>query len=178
MKTHPLEPSLQQLDTSLNNMLEELAAYPVEVLYRKPEEKAWSVVEVMQHVRLTEKQSIAYVRHKVQSDKPVAASGFRQRIRLLSLQIFLRSPFKYKAPKIVNEDSFPNETFEELVEGWKAERAALHELLTTLDEAWLHKELYRHPLAGRMSLRHMLTFFQEHFDRHREQIRRTAGAVG
>jgi uncharacterized damage-inducible protein DinB len=177
MKPHPLEQALNQLDISLDNMLEELAAYPEEVLYRKPEENAWSVVEVMQHVRMSERHSVAYVRHKVQSGSPVAASGWRQRLRLLSLQIFLRSPFKFKAPKVVNEDSFPEERFDKLVQGWKSERAALRELLTTLDEAWLHKELFRHPLAGRMSLNHMLTFFHEHFDRHREQIRRTAGAV-
>lgn len=177
MKPHPLEKTLAQLDASFNNMLEELEPYPEASLLKKPQEGAWSVVEVMQHLRLAERYSLMYVQRKIEADHPIAAAGFRQQLRLLALRIFLRSPFKFKAPKMVAKDMFPYETYPELVAGWKQERAELRSFLMSLDPHWLEKEVYKHPLAGRMSLKAMLAFFQEHFDRHREQIRRTVGAV-
>jgi hypothetical protein len=34
------------------------------------------------------------------------------------------------------------------------------------------KEIYKHPFAGRLSLMGMVDFFEHHFRRHREQMRR------
>jgi len=50
------------------------------------------------------------------------------------------------------------------------ERKDLYEFIDSVSEDYIDKEVYKHPLGGRLSLTGMLEFFDSHFDHHSKQI--------
>jgi hypothetical protein len=49
-------------------------------------------------------------------------------------------------------------------------RHELREFLLQISESHIRKNLYRHPIAGRLNLCQMLIFFDDHLKRHKKQI--------
>jgi uncharacterized damage-inducible protein DinB len=85
----------------------------------------------------------------------------------------LLSPLKFKSPPQINmRNDQPVLGLAELREAWRQSRADLRELLEANEESLRHRLPYRHPYAGRMTLRQMLIFFNDHFAHHERQINR------
>ena len=82
-------------------------------------------------------------------------------------------PTKFKAPKGVDRSALPDESvFETTRKQWEAQRQELRHYLSHLPEERFDRELYKHPFAGKMTLRQMLKFFGMHIKRHQKQINR------
>ena len=166
--------ALDQLDAKLDKLVNLLNDLSHQQLNARPEPGAWSVLQVMQHVMLAEKLSVGYVQKKTSNPKALKRSGIANRLRQAILKIFLSLSFKFKAPGIVSEDQFPAEAdFDEVVKNWKQVRNDLARLLSGIRPEWKDKELFKHALAGRMTIDGMLLFFESHFDRHLKQIENT-----
>lgn len=169
---------IRQLDKDLNDLLNDLKNYSTSQLSAQPEPGAWSVFQVMQHLMIAESKSIGYVKKKTSYPEGLKKAGFPEIFRRTVLKIFLWLPFKYKAPAIVNEDHFKdNVTLDELAKSWRASRGELTHFLENMKPEWEDKEIFRHALAGRMTIDGMLIFFSDHFNRHRKQIDRTLQRV-
>jgi hypothetical protein len=101
---------------------------------------------------------------------------FTNQLRIWAFKVIEWTPIKFKAPKAINDQSFPENLHLELIrQEWAKDRIELKEFLTTLDSALVHKEIYKHPFAGRLTIGGMLAFFQFHQDRHGTHIRRDYG---
>lgn len=168
-----LDIQLKDLDKKLNNLLKELKAYSEDQLNRKPKEDAWSVIQVMHHVMMSENGSLKYVKKKLSFNPELKKAGFKSGFREMVLNTYLGSPIKWKAPEAISGDNLPShETFWKTAQQWKNQRIELREFLEKLDEDLLKKEVYKHPFVGRISINGMLRFFNRHFDRHNKQIKR------
>jgi len=162
------------IETELNKLFESLSGIPFDVLDKSPAPGAWSVMEVMQHMMVVEKNSLAYVKKKTSFPASLLNARFNGFFNNLKLYIFLYLPVKVKAPPVVNESQFEQDlSFEELMENWRATRVELMDFLEAVPEEWHNKLAYRHTFAGRLTLDGMLIFFKEHFARHIKQINRT-----
>jgi len=169
-----IESRLDRLDRKLADLRSTLAVLPESFLSQSPEPGAWSPLMVAEHLRKAEAISGAYLRKKALSDRPLPRRDLRSRFREMAMGWYLRSPFKFKAPAIVNEESFPDQLILPIqFEQWEEERKNLREWLSRQPEDYFSRQGYRHPLAGRMTVNGMLKFFEWHFDRHRKQIDRT-----
>lgn len=174
----PFQPLMNKLEADLEALLTELESYPPSVLTARPAPEAWSVLEIMQHLMVSETRSLEYIEKKSGYPEALKNAGLMTSLRAAVLKMFLWMPFKYKAPGIVNEDHFrENVSLKELSGEWRAIRGELTHFLENMNANWYEKELYRHAVAGRMTIRGMLTFFSEHFTRHRKQIKRTLEIV-
>ena len=60
-----IEKKLDKLDVDLRNLLTDLDGYSEKTLNKKPDEKSWSIFQVMNHMILAEQQSLAYVQKKL-----------------------------------------------------------------------------------------------------------------
>jgi hypothetical protein len=60
---------------------------------------------------------------------------------------------------------------------WVQARKELAELLEMAPRDWQRRLVYRHAVAGRLTLVGMLEFFEQHFKRHQRQIERTLTKV-
>ena len=150
--------------------------YDDEQLNRRPTPDKWSALMVMHHVMIAEKRSLVYLKKKLSYNPELRRAGLGDRFRSLVLTIFLKLPFKFKAPDGVGDDMLPvRTTLAETVEEWRKIRRELWDFLEELPEELWQKSVFKHALAGRMSLEGMLLFFRTHFDRHHKQIERTLG---
>ncbi len=159
----------QRLETSRKALFQKLMQHSDDELNRKRADGGWSAIQVMQHLIQAEMGTLAYLQKKTKDISGVEKSGFMHKVRTLLLKIFLKLPIKFKAPKMVAE--VPDyASLKETATQWQLIRATLLQLCIDLPEEAFEKELFRHPLAGRMNILQMLDFFDSHFERHLAQI--------
>lgn len=169
-----LDPLYDKLQRDLKDLYDELKDHPDIVLNKKLSDTRWSVLQIMHHLLLSEMGALKYVKKKLSHDPELKKASMMTGFRLLALKMSLRAPFKFKAPAIVGDSHLPEKsTFWEIVKKWNTHRAELKEFLEELPEDLLKKEIFKHPVAGRQTIKGMLQFYEDHFIRHRRQIRKT-----
>jgi len=176
--TTDLERRLDLLDAELLKLLKELEVHSDDLLNQQPPGGGWSALQVMQHLMRSEMLSRKYLEKKLSFQPELKKAGIVTGLRGWMLNFYLRAPFKFKAPDNVDENSFPiRADLSELADQWLEERRTLRRFLEQQPAELFEKEVYRHPFAGRLSLAGMVHFFDGHFRRHREQIRRTLAEI-
>jgi len=169
-----VEKKLDKLDLDLRNLLTDLDGYSEQTLNKKPDEKSWSVFQIMSHIILAEGGSLRYVQKKLSFNPELKTAGAMAKARSLLVNVYLQSPLKRKAPEAISGENLPDHTtFWDVAKKWKNQREELRTYLKELPVDLFTKELYKHPFAGKMTLEEMLSFFQKHYDRHKKQIYRT-----
>lgn len=167
---------LQRVYTHAENTRTELLAL-VEtvdnhVLNQQPSSEKWSTLQILTHLYISEKLSLAYIKKKSLGINNLGNAGIVQSLLMIVLKISQRLPFKFKAPKVVVENTLETMPLEELRERWSLLRLELKALLENLPPAHIHKLVYKHPVAGRLSLPQAIVFFAEHIHHHVPQIKR------
>ncbi len=163
--------SLDQLDLQLERLFRDMDKYPQEKLSAKPAQDVWSPMEVLYHIYLSERGTLAYVEKKLSFDPKLRKRGLAAWFRSTLLNFYVRSTFKFKAPATVRGENLPSDlTYGELKERFIELRANWKEFLEKVDSKWFDREVFRHPIAGRISLGQTMAFLQSHFERHRKQI--------
>lgn len=169
---HPsFQKQFSELETDLQALLSQLAIYSNDQLNAKLSPAHWSVLQVMQHLMVSECLSVQSIQRQMEKGRTFEKAGIQSWARGQLLGISLRSPFKFKAPGIVNETAFLSEgDFETLAGAWKNQRREMDVWLHQFP-ASLHRHLvFKHPYAGLLTLHGMLRFNLLHFRRHRKQI--------
>jgi uncharacterized damage-inducible protein DinB len=132
----------------------------------------WSINQILVHIIEAEQLSIAYMKKKKLGIDGLQNSGIAETLRLWLLIISQRIPVKYKAPKVVVENTKNASSVEEVDTRWQAVREELFSMLEGIEEKNIRKVIYKHPLAGRLNTRQALVFFREHIIHHMPQIKR------
>ena len=163
------------LDRKTDRLIGRLAEAPPGDLHRPPVETAWSPFQVMQHVGLVERASVDYLLYKFGGEAPAPRQTLRTRLNGKLVVAGLVSPLKFKAPKPVDvsgQDLLDAPTLTDIREAIAGARADLRGLLREAPATWLEGAVYRHPVAGRMSLDDMTLMLLVHHNRHARQIER------
>jgi hypothetical protein len=169
---------LDNLNHSLEGLLASMGRHTHQQLNAKPAPAAWSAMQVAQHLIAAERLSVWYVKKKTTNPHALERAGLGTWAREQLLGITLSSPIKFKAPALVSEEKFPQETaLEKVTADWVQARKELAELLEMAPRDWQRRLVYRHAVAGRLTLVGMLEFFEQHFKRHQRQIERTLTKV-
>lgn len=166
-----LQDQFQQLQSSLQALLTSLEGISEAKLQEKPAPDKWSVLEIMHHVMAAEKGATAYIGKKLQhlEDRKPSKSGFAELLRSTLLLGFLKLPLKVKSPESLAV--FPDDlTFADLQAEWLGIRQTMEEIFDRIPKETLELSLFKHPIAGRLSLYQGINFLQGHFDRHQKQI--------
>ena len=142
--------------------------------YRKaPAPGKWSVGQIANHLFLSEQLSMGYVRKKMNAPDAIPPYGLGSWLGLQGIRSMFVSPFTFKAPKMIDMwGDQPVLGADELDRQWTAVREEMLRDVEAYASIIGNKRVYRHPRAGRMSLRHMLLFFDIHFRHHRRQVER------
>lgn len=155
------------------DLLAFMSAYTHEDLNQKPSATSWSAMQTLSHLMIAEKGVLAYLKKKIADTATTKKAGFAASFRSWALRIFFAIPLlKIKAPKVVADVPIQAISFEEAQNEWHTIRIELIALLSSLPSADLDKELFKHPLAGRMNIYQMIAFFEQHIARHKGQIER------
>jgi len=165
---------LKSLDQKLVTLLHDLKNYSDTKLNERPNENAWSVLQIMQHLMKAESGAVAYVQKKLSFNPTLEKAGVMSSLRGTMLNIILSSPIKVKAPaQVSGENLLTDLTFWDVAKQWKLQRKELETYLKSLPADLYSKDVYKHPMTGKMTLASMLSFFNTHVDRHTRQIRKT-----
>jgi uncharacterized damage-inducible protein DinB len=171
-----MQPKIQQLWSRLENQRVELthliSQYDNTTLNKKPTPEAWSALQVVAHLMSAEQASLDYMKKKLSFTSKVPKAGLKSWFRRFALSVVFALPFKYKAPALL--EKLPEQSdFKELTSKWASQRLELLDFIEKLPDNVINGEIWRHQLAGKMTIAQMLDFFYTHSKRHTVQIKRT-----
>ena len=159
----------------LNHLLESLQSDLSQVDHasfnRAPKPGKWSAAQITHHVMRSESLSLKYCQKKLSFNPVLKRSGLMSELREAAVRYYLQSPLRFPAPKGLGTDYLPPEdSIEHVFQQWHAQRQQLEEFMRQLPQQYWDKQIYKHPLVGRLSLKGMLSFFQAHFLHHQKQV--------
>lgn len=160
-----LEKQRKELQARINHL-------PEERFNKSMERGKWSIAQILTHLVTSERLSLGYMKKKIQGAEQAGNSGIWEEIKLVILIISQRLPLKFRAPKVVTENTPPALSKQELFSLWENSRSELKNFLEATDERHTRKLIFKHPVAGRLDVRQALVFFGEHIRHHRPQINR------
>jgi len=174
--TH-LKDGFERLETAKAELLRSIAPLSPEILSRKPDAATWSILQVISHVTQAEAGTLRYIKKKTQDPKALAAAGFVSRLRVAALVAGFRSPFRFKAPKVLAD---PPESGD--LQGsslaWAEVREDWREFIETFPEELNDRLIFRHGVVGLLGPKETMIFMIEHLANHARQIGRIRRAMG
>ena len=152
-------------------LLASVGAWPAAAVAFRPGPDAWSAVEVLDHLVRTERGIL------VAAERGLAAPhrrGVRDRLGGWFVERLFRSDRRVRVPAsaeaAVRPDS--NADLAAVRREWAAVRRALARFLAPLAPGQLTVGVFRHPVAGWMSVAGVLRFFWVHVHHHGFQLAR------
>jgi hypothetical protein len=167
-----IEKQFRRMAEKKNSLLSMLRPLAEEVYNRKPLPGKWSPGQIANHLYLSEKFSLAYLRKKMSYPETIPEYHFKSWLKYYAYKTAM--PFlSAKAPKTINmwegQDVLSPA---ELDVQWEALRNELRDFISEKYPAFKNHSVYNHPFAGRLTMEQMLIFFNDHIDHHTKQLRR------
>ena len=120
---------------------------------------------------MAESLSLNYMKKKVNAGKKMKKINVVNRLRIWITCGFLDTGLKWKAPKYIANP--PNQmTLKEQREAWEKTRLEIADYINQYPEELLDRAVYKHPMAGRLSLSQAINSFIFHQRHHVYQIKR------
>lgn len=140
-------------------------------------DSCWSALQIVEHLITSETGTLEYLKKKTQTAPELmhpAGQAEAQAARKLSLA--LKSDERWKAPDILPQPS-GNFPMSMLQAAWSDLRVQWKAFLDELPADYYDKQVFKHPLAGRLNMEQTLDFVCHHIDHHVHQLRRLAQKV-
>jgi uncharacterized damage-inducible protein DinB len=161
----------EKLEVQRTSLLSEIKQLSPEILNKHLPGK-WSISQILAHLITAEQLSINYLNKKMQGIQTVENTGLWEEIKTLTLKISQRLPLKFKAPRLVVENTPAFESVEQIEMAWTKTRNELKELLSRIADDQIRRKIYKHPIAGKLNIHQALRFFGEHIIHHQPQIKK------
>lgn len=173
-----LELQFQRMEKKKKLLIELIQSIPKAKYRQQLNPQSWSVGQASNHLYLSEKLSLAYLRKKMSYPDTIPRFHIKSWWGMFKYKIILTST-KAKAPKQINmwEDQevlLP----EQLDQKWSELRIELFDFIREKYPQFRNHLVYNHPFAGRLSMKQMLIFFNDHINHHTKQVRRILKEIG
>jgi len=166
-----LAKQLELLEAQRSELLTSLRSLPADRLNHHSEGR-WSINQIIAHLIAAEKLSIAYLQKKILAIHEVDNTGIYEEIKMIGLIISQRLPLKFRAPRVVVENTIQTTDISQLEKEWASSREELRQLLEKVTDDQIKRRIYKHVRAGKLNIQHALIFFREHIIHHQPQIKR------
>jgi len=160
-----------QLENSRLILMERLKSIAPSELETQPFPGKWSISQIFYHLNKAENFSVIYVSKKRLDVNNLKRTGFKEQFKLGVLKLFFVLPFGLKAPAVLG-DMPERVDYTAIIAEWNETRTKLKELLESLPEDMLYKNVFKQPAMGKVNIFQMLDFMQAHFNRHQKQVER------
>lgn len=164
-----------KLENSRLSLLEKLNKVSATTLETAPAPGKWSVSQIFYHLNRAEGLSVLYVSKKQLDIANLKRTGLKEQLKMMVLKIRFSLPIGIKAPVNVLGDVPAEVNYLNIIAEWKETRDKMKNLLDSLPDDILYKNVFKQPAIGRINIFQMLDFMQAHFDRHQKQVERIAG---
>ncbi len=167
---HPrLEYLYERIESQRQKLLQPLLKLSNEKLNGHPTDK-WSINQIVAHLIAAERLSVGYISKKIQGIETLADTGLVDELKMVLLVLSQRLPLKFKAPKVVVENTTQENDLKKLEEEWDTVRADLKKLLEQIEDDQVRRKILKHVRMGMINIQHTLRFFGEHVGHHKPQI--------
>ncbi|NOS91225.1 MAG: DinB family protein [Cyclobacteriaceae bacterium] len=161
----------ESLEAQRKELLSSLGSLPADKL-NNHSEGHWSINQIIAHLIAAEKLSVAYLQKKILAINEVDNTGIYEEIKMIGLIISQRLPLKFRAPRVVVENTNQTTDISQLEKEWAFAREELRQLLEKVADDQIKRRIYKHVRAGKLNILHALIFFREHIIHHQPQIKR------
>ncbi len=168
---HSLKARLDKLERQRSKLLSLVSSLSNEEMSVHPEGK-WSIAQVLSHLISSEQLSVNYLNKKILGIHNAPNTGLTEEVKMIVLIISQRLPLKFKAPRILAENTTTYQTADKLNEAWENVRSELRKVLERFQDDQLKRKVYRHPIAGMLNIQQTLQFFGEHIIHHTPQVKK------
>ena len=165
-----------KLENSRLSLIEKLKKSSQASLEASPFPGKWSVAQIFYHLNKAESLSVLYVSKKRLDIHNLKRTGLTEQIKMMSLRVRFALPTEIKAPDVLG-DMPERVEYNSIVAEWKTTRNKLKDLLESLPDDMLHKNVFKQPFLGRLNIFQMLDFMQAHFNRHERQVERIIAKI-
>jgi hypothetical protein len=171
-----LRSHLHKLERAKQRFLAELGAMDDDMLRRHPAPGAWSALDLVEHLILTEVSILDAMRRNVCAQQKV---GFRDKLgmQLVNTGMLLPGRVKVPAGAAMVVPKGRRAGLSELAEQWSAVRVAMTAFLEGVESQHRSQGVFRHPIGGWTTIEGTLSFLQVHLFHHRYQLRRIRRAI-
>ena len=167
-----LEKEFRRLDTLKIMIMAKARSLSVEEYGYQTNPNSWSAGQIVNHLYLSEKLSLAYVKKKLQYPDTVPEFSIRSWWSVFRYR-FLFAAARMKAPRQINMwDGQEVLSVDELNRKWEDLRSELRSFILENYPRFPTHLVFRHPFSGRMTFRQMLGFFGDHIIHHMRQMDR------
>jgi hypothetical protein len=166
----------QRLQDLLQSYQDEVSGLSSEQLNQPPPVGGWSINQVIHHISGAEAGIIKYIQNKLINPGESKKAGIRSAYRAALLKYALRSKRKFRAPKVLTEPTGPYEVAD-LFAQWNKTRKNLEILFDSIQGEHKNRQLFKHPVVGKINLKQTLGFMGDHMERHLEQIRHIRSTI-
>lgn len=166
-----LKKRLDRLDNGWASTMKMVDGLELEQFSWQPGEGQWSIDQVFNHLFKAEQGSLAYLKKKTSGNNKIPKAGLLSEVRFQALKRALVSRRKWKAPKMVANIP-PVEDHNALMRDWAQTRKECRAYIESLPLERRQAEVFKHPLAGKLSVYRMLDFFALHQRHHQYQLER------
>ena len=170
-----IEKRLKLLDSETQRIFDDLSGLDDQTLRKNG--RGWSVIQVLNHLNKAEILSLQYMRKKMKAGTKMKKINVLNRMRMWITCGFLESGLKWKAPSYIANPP-GDDSLEEMREKWKETRSQIEAYIQDYPDEWLDRAVYKHPMAGRLSLMQAIDSFIYHQRHHVHQIRRIKKELG
>ena len=160
---------LDKLDFDRNALVDKVLQVNQDYIYLHSKPNKWSVVQIIEHLRIAEKQTLKGIKHSLETRTSFKFATFRSDLALWITILAFKIGIKFKAPKFV-ADIKEHPDLEHLISDWQQTRTEIRKIIENLPIEMVNKIIFKHPVIGLMSMRHVLDFQAAHFQVHRKQV--------
>lgn len=158
-----LDATRRRLLGAIEELTEEQAAH-------RASPERWSAAEIVEHLSITEEQSVRLFRKLLGRAGDVSCAGAVAVFEPVSIDEHVERSRaeKYEAPDVVRPKG--DATLADSLARLAASRAALHELRERIEAIDCRALIFPHPLFGPLDLYEWLAFIGAHEERHLAQL--------
>jgi hypothetical protein len=163
------QPLFTQIEQHFEALYQQLGLLNEAVLHQPLEENKWSCLQHMVHVNLSFEGTINYINKKMLQPELIPNAGITHTIKSKLLNRALNSDSKFKAPNGLDTMDVIT-TLQSTKATTQAQLQRLKELLELYPDSMKKKAVFRHPIAGQITLKQTLSFLDAHLMHHGRQI--------
>ncbi|MDX2002439.1 MAG: DinB family protein [Chitinophagales bacterium] len=167
-----VQKQFDKLELQRKHLLTEAAKLRAEQLIFRPTPESWCILEVFDHLMTAERNGLKYMRKKFLGIDKIPKANMMARFRSTILTTALSLPIKYKAPPAAAIARREYYDFDEMALEWDSIRQEWKEFLDQFDAPSAKKLVFKHPLAGMLTVTQAIGFIQQHVKHHIPQIAR------
>ncbi len=166
---------LLRLEEERRSLLADLSAWNPSDLTTRPRAGGWSALEILEHLVIAEREILAHLPDPAALTSRPRRPRHRFRYALVWLVLWLRIPVKVPTPSMIPAGGGE---LADLTARWEATFAWVRTLPPTLGERVEVEALFRHPVAGPITLAQALELDRLHLRVHHRQLRRLRATLG